>query len=442
MSVSPTKPPRVLDAEQILRGMQPLAMKGGLILALAVTLQYVGQWRLLGWVFLLSALRFTANFMFARLLQRRFGHRVTEWSRLAWNLGTQVAIGLVAGWSLLLWIFVPHTLLLLHGLDGSGRARAVVYLLCFNGVALWSGCDPFQPLAFSLIGVLGFLLTEKRADLLQQSLEQIIEQREQLSQAASQLRLMHDRAVEQEKLSSLGMMAAGVAHEINNPMSFVTSNINSLLRELKEQPALPEPLKEYVDEVLPETLDGIRRVNAIVSDLRHFARGDAEIHAEYDVNAEAEAALRIAQGQLHHVDVEVELGDVGAIVGRPRQFVQVLVNLLVNAGQATAAGGRVWLSTRREEDGVRVEVRDTGTGMTPETLRNLFQPFFTTKPPGKGRGLGLAVAHGIITGQGGRIEVESERGKGSCFTVYLPREAKGVASSASRSREEETSAAA
>jgi two-component system NtrC family sensor kinase len=435
MSLSPTKPPRVSDPAQVLRGLHPLAMKGGGFLSLSVTLQYVGQWRLFGWVFLVSAVRYFANGLLSPVLNRRFGPTVTEWCRLAWNVGTLLAIGLVAGWSLLLWIYVPFIMLWFHGQDSWGRARAIVFLVCMDGVALWSGCDPFQPLAFSIIGVLSFLLTERRAELLQQSMEQIIEQREQLSQAQSQLRVLRDRAVEQEKFSSLGMMAAGVAHEINNPMSFVTSNVNALIKDLKQEPALPESLKEYVQDVLPATLDGIKRVNAIVSDLRHFARGDAEVPAEYDLNAEAQAALRIAQGQLNHVEVEVDLGDVGVMVGRPRQLVQVLVNLLVNAGQATQPGGRVRLSTRREEDRARVEIRDTGMGMAPETLRNLFQPFFTTKPPGTGMGLGLAVAHGIVTGQGGRIEVQSELGKGSCFTLYLPRVATRAPRGASGSHE-------
>jgi signal transduction histidine kinase len=121
------------------------------------------------------------------------------------------------------------------------------------------------------------------------------------------------------------------------------------------------------------------------------------------------------------------------VVGRPRQIVQALVNVLVNAGQATEAGGVVRLSTLRRGEGVCVEVRDTGTGMTPETMRNLFQPFFTTRPPGMGTGLGLAVAHGIVTAQGGRIEVESELGKGSCFTLHLPRVALRSSSGPSKS---------
>jgi two-component system NtrC family sensor kinase len=186
------------------------------------------------------------------------------------------------------------------------------------------------------------------------------------------------------------MMATGVAHEINNPMSFVTSNIHSLYRELKEHPSLPEPFQEYVDDVLPATLDGIRRVTAIVSELRRFACGDAETYVEFDLNAEVQAALRIAHNQLRHCQVETDLDEVGQFTGRPQQIAQAVVNVLVNAGQATASGGQVHLSTRSEGGWVRVAVNDTGTGIPPEAMRNLFQPFFTTKPQGAGMGLGLA----------------------------------------------------
>jgi two-component system NtrC family sensor kinase len=151
------------------------------------------------------------------------------------------------------------------------------------------------------------------------------------------------------------------------------------------------------------------------------SRGDAEVYVEYDLNAEVQAALRIAHNQLSHCHVETELGDVGSLTGRPQQIVQALVNVLVNAGQATASGGRVLLSTRRDGEWVRVAVWDTGSGIPPEVMRNLFQPFFTTKPQGVGMGLGLAVSHGIITAHGGRIAVDTTPGKGSCFTLHLPR---------------------
>ncbi|MFY0571115.1 sensor histidine kinase [Archangium lansingense] len=438
MRASPSKSPQVLDPEQVLQGLHPLMLSGSLLISAAVGLQYLGQWRVMAWVFGANALRIFLNVLLSKVFARRLAPSVVEWARLAVNVSILAAIGVLAGWSLLLWSYVPFSMFWLYGMNGSGRGRALVYIGVMDGAALLSGCDPFEPLAFSLLAVLSFLMTEKRAELLQRSLEHIIEQREQLARAQGELRLLHERAFEQEKFSSLGLMAAGVAHEINNPMAFVTSNVNSLYKDLKQQQPLAEPLKEYVDEVLPATLDGIKRVNAIVSDLRRFARGDPEVYSEYDPNEEAKAALRIVQGQLHHVRAELELGEVGKVVGRPQQLVQVLVNMLANAGQATAPGGAVRLSTREEEDGIRVEVRDTGMGMTPETLRNLFQPFFTTKPPGMGTGLGLAVAHSIVTGQGGHIEVESTPGKGACFTLHLPR----VAHRPSRSTGDRVSAAA
>jgi two-component system, NtrC family, sensor kinase len=421
MSSAPAQTPQVVDPEQVVRGLHPLMLKGSLILSAAIVLQYVGQWRLMAWTFALSALRILANVLLTRFFKHRLSPAAIEWCRLICNVSALAGIGIVAGWSLLLWVYIPFAMLWLYGMDGHGRTRVAAYLAAMDGAALLSGCDPIEPVAFSLVGVLIFLLTEKRAELLQQSLEHIIEQREQLTQAHGKLRMLHERAFEQEKFSSLGLMAAGVAHEINNPMAFVTSNIHSLYKDLQRQPIPPELLQEYMEEVLPATLEGIKRVNAIVSDLRHFARGDAEVHVEYDLNTQAQAALRIAQAQLGHVKLEVELGDVGLMVGRPRQIVQVLVNLLVNASQATPRGGTIRLATHRDGERVRLEVRDTGTGMTADTLHHLFQPFFTTKPQGMGTGLGLAVAHGIVTGQGGRIEVESEPGKGSCFTVHLPR---------------------
>jgi two-component system NtrC family sensor kinase len=317
--------------------------------------------------------------------------------------------------------FVPLTMLWFPGTGRWVYPRLAVYLGISMGLGLWEGAPRERIVAFTLLGIFGSLLTEKRASLLRQALGQVVEQREKLAQAHERLQRVHERALAQEKLSSLGVMAAGVAHEINNPMSFVTSNVHALYKDLQQQPSLPEPLREYVSEVLPATLDGIKRVNAIVADLRRFARGDPEAYSEYDLNSEAQAALRIAHGQLSHCQVEVELGEVGMMMGRPRQIAQVLVNLLVNAGQATASGGTVRLSTHRERDGARVEIRDTGTGIPPDVLRSLFQPFFTTKPPGEGTGLGLAVAHGIVAAHGGRIDVQSEPGKGSCFTVHLPR---------------------
>ncbi|MDA4133160.1 MAG: ATP-binding protein, partial [Thaumarchaeota archaeon] len=210
------------------------------------------------------------------------------------------------------------------------------------------------------------------------SLRQEIERRQQAEQ----------QLVESQKLEGLGLMAAGIAHEINNPMAFVTANVASLQQDLQALEMLPTILREYVEEVLPETLDGIRRVNAIVADVRRFARADAGENVSYDLNTEVKAALRLVRGKMtdRHA-VELALGEVPPLLGKPNQIGQVIVNLLVNAIHATAEGGLIQVTTSYEGEDVVLSVRDNGSGI-PEAIRSkLFQPFFTTKPVGAGTGL-------------------------------------------------------
>ncbi|WP_224249221.1 sensor histidine kinase [Hyalangium gracile] len=409
------------DPEQVHRGIQAIAGMGPMAINLSILVWFWGRWGQVLTVMAVAVVLTFANVWLLERLARRLSRAWVETARMLLNVAGISVSGHATGWSPLVWAFVPYNMLWYHGLDRWVRPRTAVYLVLLNSMALLDGARADMALAFTILGVFGYLLAERRGSLLRGALEKVLEQRSGLERAHEEMRRMHARAIEQEKLSSLGMMAAGVAHEINNPMSFVASNINLLLRDLKELPELAEPLKEHRDEVLPATLEGIRRVNGIVADLRRFARGDPEAFEEYDLNAEVRMALRIAHSQLRHCQVECELGAVGPVVGRPRQMAQVLVNLLVNAGQATSEQGQVSISTRQEGTWVRIEVRDTGTGMSSETLNHLFQPFFTTKPPGMGLGLGLAVVHGIITAHGGHIEVESQPGKGTCFRLSLPR---------------------
>jgi two-component system, NtrC family, sensor kinase len=415
------------DPERLHRGLQLVAGLGPIVFNVALFVWFWGQGSVL---FALAGVWVVLGFVNVPLVgwvTRRSGHAMAELVRLFANLVGSVVGGMATHWHPLAWVFVPYSLLVFSGMDRWVRHRTAVYLGLVAVAALLTGAEPGMTLAFVLLGVFGFLVSEKRISALRGVLGQTLRQREELEKAHrelaaahQELQQLHQRALEQERLSSLGMLAAGVAHEINNPMSFVTSNVNSMLRELRAEPELSEAMKEYVEDVLPATLDGIKRVNTIVGDLRRFARGDPEAHTSYNLDAEVETALRIAHGQLGHVRVEKELGGVGNSVGRPRQIVQVLVNLLVNAGQATASGGRVRIRTRRDADAVHVEVRDTGTGMSEETKRHLFEPFFTTKPVGEGTGLGLSVVHGIVKSHGGRIEVESELGQGTCFSIRLP----------------------
>ena len=401
--------------------LHSVAHSGAMLVSVALLLSLWGQWPVFLGVLATTLVLMVGNVGVTGLLTPRIAPPVAEAVRLLLNTLGFVVNGHLTAWAPLVWFFLPFNLLWFSGMDRWVRVRLGIFLVTGTTFALWDGANPWLVLTFAVVGTFGYVLTERRIWLLRQMLRQVIDQREQLQRAHTQLQQIQRLAFAQEKLSSLGVMAAGIAHEINNPMSFITSNVNSLYRELQRQSSLPEPFKEYVDDVLPATLHGIRRVNAIVDDLRRFSRGAPESSTEYELNTEVQAALRIAHHQLGHCHVETDLGEVGTITGRPQEIVKVLVNLLVNAGQATAAGGTVRVSTRREGEWVRVEVRDTGPGLSTEAMRNLFQPFFTTKPTGTGMGLGLAVVHGIITAHGGRIEVNRQPGQGACFTVHLPR---------------------
>ncbi|HZH18168.1 MAG TPA: ATP-binding protein [Archangium sp.] len=403
----------VQEAERVQRGIHGIAGIGGTSVNLAMIIAFWGQWRVVLVIAGVGVVLAVGNGVVLEWLVSKTSRARVEAMRMVLNVAGIALAGLYTRWSVLIWVFVPYNMLWYFGLDPWVRPRMAIYLVVLNGVALSTGAEPVTALAFSLIGIFGYLVSEKRGTLLMQK-------HTELEKAHQELQQLHQRALEQERLSSLGLLAASVAHEINNPMSYVTSNVDSLLQDMRDEPNLSAPLKEYVDDVLPATLDGIKRVNSIVSDLRRFSRGDYEGYTSYDFNAEVRTALRIARIQLGHVQVEESLNEVGTVVGRPRQLVQVLVNLLVNAGQATPSGGVVSLATHRQGNHVRVEVRDTGSGMSEETKQHLFEPFFTTKPAGLGTGLGLSVVYGIIKAHGGRIEVESELGKGTCFTIELP----------------------
>jgi two-component system, NtrC family, sensor kinase len=383
-----------------------------------------GQWERIGIITAMFVGVACLNFVVARRFPAE-RTRTAESLRMTFNLLVSMPIyGHFTGWALPVWIHLPLNSLWVGGfVDMRSRVRLLALLSAVVGFALFDGCPPAVPLTFLVLSVALAGISEARIHLNQLTMKDLEQRNQELAKALAELDLAHRRAREQERLSSLGMLAAGIAHEINNPMSYVKSNIHTLHLEMKDQKELPGPLREYVTEVLPQTLDGIKRVCSIVADLRRFARGDPEALIEYELNEEVRAALRITRSRvLPECDVVIELGELLPMLGHPRQISQVVVNLLINAAQAMKGRGTVYVSTRPDgEDDVVLTVRDTGVGMAPEVVANLFQPFFTTKPAGEGTGLGLAVVHGIITAHGGRIRVESKPGEGSTFTVRLPR---------------------
>jgi two-component system NtrC family sensor kinase len=228
-----------------------------------------------------------------------------------------------------------------------------------------------------------------------------------------------------DRLSSIGTLAAGVVHEINNPLSYVCSNL-SFLEESLAQPAVSDEALPELREVLTETQEGINRVRTIIRDVKTFARTDDNRSGAVEVPQAIDGALRLVRKELEYrAQLERALEPVPSILGNEGQLGQVLVNLLVNAFQAfpqnDPARNRIRVSTRSSGDGqVIIEVQDNGPGMSPEVRQHIFDPFFTTKPAGEGSGLGLSICQSIIQSMNGKIEVESEQGRGSLFRLVLP----------------------
>ncbi len=259
-----------------------------------------------------------------------------------------------------------------------------------------------------------------------------------------------NQLLQSEKMAAIGQLAAGVAHEINNPIGFVTSNFSSLSQSVDNMlhlvqayehlppdlaqavfavPAIAQArqqadlayLADDVRDVLRESLDGLDRVRRIVRDLRDFSHVDESEWQDADLNAGLESTLNVAWNEIKYkAKLDKQLAPLPLVRCIPAQINQVLLNILVNAAQAIDQDGLIQVRSSAAEGWVCLEVQDNGRGMSPAVQKRIFEPFFTTKPVGKGTGLGLSLSYNIIKKHGGRIEVSSTPGQGSCFRIYLP----------------------
>ena len=288
------------------------------------------------------------------------------------------------------------------------------------------------------------------------------ERTRELSQALgdvekSNVQLKHAQAqlIQSEKLAGLGQLAAGVAHEINNPIGYIQSNLNSLQEYFQDLLGLISRQTEFqsawkrndrvrltelareLDELgrktnldglvsdlgrlVDETRQGTERVSKIVKNLKAFARADSGKPEPVNLNERLEETLTVINNELKYkAEVVREFGDIPSVMGMPGELNQVFLNLLVNAAQAIPKRGEIRIRTFAQDGHVGVEIKDNGAGIPEENLPRIFDPFFTTKAPGKGTGLGLSVAYGIVEKHKGRIEVDSKVGQGTRFTVFLP----------------------
>lgn len=264
---------------------------------------------------------------------------------------------------------------------------------------------------------------------------------EALQESNAQLIATRNQLVQSEKLASIGQLAAGVAHEINNPIGFVTGNLGALenyvadllrlveagqndmaVRALAEELDLPF-LREDVQALLRESRDGLVRIRKIVLDLQDFSRVSETHWEKADLNQCLEAALNLLGNQLKSkCTLHTDLGKLPQIDCLPTQLSQVFVNLLLNANHAISTQGEIFVSSHFDPEIAQIEIRirDTGCGIAPDNLPHVFDPFFTTKPVGQGTGLGLSLVWGIIERHNGKITVESTLGQGSEFLITLP----------------------
>jgi signal transduction histidine kinase len=246
---------------------------------------------------------------------------------------------------------------------------------------------------------------------------------------ADRLRLEQERErmrlelIHTQRLESIGTLAAGVAHEISNPLAYIATNLDYIGARLDR---LDEPsVVREIRRATREALLGADRVRRIVGDLTRFARRDQSPPTPVDVRSVLDTAISMAWSQLNHrARLVRDYGALALVLADEDRLVQVFLNLLLNAAQAIEDGraekNEIRLSTKLVGDRLAIEVGDTGIGIEPEAIAHVFDPFFTTKPAGMGTGLGLSICHTIVTGLGGAIEVESALGRGSTFRVILP----------------------
>jgi signal transduction histidine kinase len=277
--------------------------------------------------------------------------------------------------------------------------------------------------------------------------EQLRAANEELQAAYRDLQATQMLLIQREKMASVGQLVAGVAHELNNPIGFVFSNVTTLedfVRRLRaivdayRAVELPEPARSrvqaqwetlkvdyalrYLDSMIQGIREGAERTRKIVRDLRVFARSEDELWQPVDLHEELESSLTLLNHLLKdRVTVHRKFGALPSVECVRSQIDQVFLNLLANAAQAIEGPGEITVETRVEDGYAVVAIRDTGPGIAPEVLGRVFDPFFTTKPVGEGTGLGLSISYEIVVKKhGGELAAASPPGQGAVFTLRLP----------------------
>ena len=301
------------------------------------------------------------------------------------------------------------------------------------------------------------LAREQAENALENYSRDLYESNQQLKNLYEKLKNQKSQLLHQEKLASIGQLSAGVAHEINNPVGFIKSNLISLKNYAEDMTQLMKNYQllidslsesndktktivatiteqqedidiEYIIEDLPnlidESLEGADRITKIVDGLKNFSRIDNDEKEKLDINACIESTLKLVQSEIKYkAELKLNLGDIPLTMGYLGNLSQVILNMLVNASHAMEEFGLITVRTTWQKESpeyIIIEIKDNGSGMSEATQDKIFDPFYTTKDVGIGTGLGLSISIGIIKKHGGTIAVDSELGKGTCFTISLP----------------------
>ena len=295
------------------------------------------------------------------------------------------------------------------------------------------------------------LTTQLELRYRQLHLEQMMNERtRELTQANQGLKIAQEQLMQSDKMAAIGQLAAGVAHEINNPIGFVSSNLATMSQYLDdifrvisayekidifltvEQKAGLQIIKKEIDlgylkgdikELLRESKDGLSRIIHIVKDMKNFSHINENKWELVNIHEGIDSTLNIVHNEIkYRAKVVKDYGEVGLVQCMPSQINQVLMNIMVNASHAMDADGLLIIKTWQAKNKLKISISDTGCGMPPDVLKKIFNPFYTTKPVGKGTGLGLSLSYTIIAKHHGSIDVESKPGKGSTFIITLPLE--------------------
>ncbi len=352
------------------------------------------------------------------------------------SLGTMVAQARGQGQHVYTeWRENPYLIHLPHALSGQPSPPMLQNTLLFP----FSDMDGQLCFGLLLYDTSEFARSKRQLDA---ALKALCHKQIEQDQLIKKLEKANAQLLQSEKLAAIGQLAAGVAHEINNPIGYVFSNLKTLagyvhdllriidaidgaadldeLRQLKRSLEY-DYIRSDVEALIGESEDGIDRVKKIITSLKDFSHIDDDEFRLADLHRGLDSTLNVVNNELKYkAEVVKEYGELPEVECIPSQINQVMMNLLVNAAHAIEQFGRITLRSGQQDDWVWLEVEDSGQGIEPHLLNRIYEPFFTTKPVGKGTGLGLSLSYNIVRKHSGRIEVFSQPGQGARFRVWLP----------------------